>query len=164
MRQLFKSKEMSLIQVLDRRHRYCLSYDCKPINLNTTWKPPKTRRYVKPFVVFLKAKTCLRISWIKKIIMVQICYLMLYLGIETVSCRLLLKNGYTWIETRKSWATFSSFNAMPSKITKTIIMVSTRWWNLFAILYITLQEQFVYGSRHNDFSIELTKNGNIHVT
>ena len=69
--------------------------------------------------------------------MAQFCYLRPYLGIENVFCRLLLRIG-----------TYSSFYAISAKITEKNIMVSGPWWNVFDMLFITLQEHSVYGSRH----------------
>ena len=78
--------------------------------------------------------------------MVQFGYLrLLILDIETVSCRLFQEmSRQTWTETWKSWVMYSSFNAMPAKITKKFVIVSALWQNLVDIIFI-LQEHFLYG-------------------
>ena len=50
------------------------------------------------------------------------------------------KDGHGF-ETWKAGSTLSTFYAMPVKITEEIIMVSSAWWNLFVLFFITLQEQ-----------------------
>ena len=54
--------------------------------------------------------------------MIQFCYFRLNLGIDTVSCFLLpvATDGHG-LELKNIGPTLSSFNAMPVKITKTII-------------------------------------------
>jgi len=49
--------------------------------------------------------------------MVQVCYLRLFEGNETVSCRLALYGwqGWKWIEIWKNWPVFSNFDATSSK-------------------------------------------------
>ena len=49
------------------------------------------------------------------------------------------------LKVEKVGPTFSSFNAMPAKLTKNIVMVSDCLRNLSDIFFITLQEHFVYG-------------------
>ena len=60
-------------------------------------------------------------------IMVQFCYSRLYLGIETISCRLLQgiqRMGMDWDLKKLHGPTFSSSNATPAKITQNNIKVS----------------------------------------
>ena len=72
------------------------------------------------------------LNWIPKI-MVQFCYLRLYLGIENVSCRLLL-----WMERMNTdWNSCKNY--------QNIVMDSAHLRNLFGIFFITLQQHFVYG-------------------
>ena len=71
----------------------------------------------------------LRIDWILKI-MVQFCYLRLYLGIVTVSCHLLQRMA----RMEMNWMNFSSFNAISAKLTLKNIMFHAAWWNLFDYL------------------------------
>ena len=67
---------------------------------------------------------------------------MVYLGIETVfSSGATDGKESTWIV---KVLTFSSFNALPVKITEKIIMVGACRWNLFDVFSKTLQEHFVY--------------------
>ena len=77
--------------------------------------------------------------------MVQFCYAWLYLGIETIFCRLLqrvAKMDMDWNLTKLG----QRFQRLQkSIIKKKIIMVSAPWWNFFDIFSITLQEHFVYG-------------------
>ena len=47
------------------------------------------------------------------------------------------------LKLEKIWPIFSSFDAMSSKITKIIIMVSYPWQNSFVTVLIFLQEHFV---------------------
>ena len=59
-------------------------------------------------------------------LMVQFCYLRLYLGIQTVFCRLFTTSyrwqGWTWIENWKSWANvFQVLIFCPQKSTKTLL-------------------------------------------
>ena len=80
--------------------------------------------------------------------MVQFCYAWLYLGTETIFCRLLqrvAKMVMDWNLT-KLGQRFQRFQHLQKSITKKkIIMVSAPWWNFFDIFSITLQEHFVYG-------------------
>ena len=46
--------------------------------------------------------------------------------------------GWTWIETRKSWANVLSFNVMPAKNNINIMVTSTAWWKLFDIFFAAL--------------------------
>ena len=76
--------------------------------------------------------------------MVQFCYAWLYLGTETIFCRLLqrvAKMDMDWNLTKLG----QRFQRLQKSITKKkIIMVSASWWNFFDIFSITLQEHFVY--------------------
>ena len=65
------------------------------------------RGNVTPYPISFKSLNVSSINWILNI-MVQFCYLRLYLGIETVSCRLLLRmwQGCIWIKTSESSANF----------------------------------------------------------
>ena len=80
--------------------------------------------------------------------MVQFSYAWLYLGTETIFCRLLqrvAKMDMDWNLT-KLGQRFQRFQRLQKSITpKKIIMVSAPWWNFFDIFSITLQEHFVYG-------------------
>ena len=77
--------------------------------------------------------------------MVQFCYAWLYLGTETIFCRLLqrvAKMDMDWNLTKLG----QRFQRLQKSITeKKIIMVSAPWWNFFDIFSITLQKHFVYG-------------------
>ena len=77
--------------------------------------------------------------------MVQFSYAWLYLGTETIFCRLLqrvAKMDMDWNLTKLG----QRFQRLQkSIIKKKIIMVSAPWWNFFDIFSITLQEHFVYG-------------------
>ena len=55
-------------------------------------------------------------------------YFILYLGIETVFCRLLLRMAFDGhgLKLQKVGPSFSNFNALPAKITRKIIMVLVR--------------------------------------
>ena len=76
--------------------------------------------------------------------MVQFCYAWLYLGTETIFCRLLqrvAKMDMDWNLTKLG----QRFQRLQKSITKKkIIMVSAPRWNFFDIFSITLQEHFVY--------------------
>ena len=61
--------------------------------------------------------------------MVQFCYLRLNLGTETVSCRLLLQMAWmdmNW-NLNKLGQFFSSFDTMPQKIAKKLLLLVFRW-------------------------------------
>ena len=77
--------------------------------------------------------------------MVQFCYAWLYLGTETIFCRLLqrvAKMDMDWNLTKLG----QRFQRLQKSITpQKIIMVSAPWWNFFDIFSITLQEHFVSG-------------------
>ena len=76
-------------------------------------------------ICYLFNKTCLRINWFQKIL-VQFCYLRLCLGIETVSCRLLLRmaritlgargfmRGFRFCSSLKKWPAGRVFGLRPN--------------------------------------------------
>ena len=101
------------------------------------------RGNVTPYPISFKSLNVSSINWILNI-MVQFCYLRLYLGIETVSCRLLLRMWQWWIWI-KTWESSANFFKRPACKK---FMVCASWWNFFEIFFITLQEHFVYGKRH----------------
>ena len=70
--------------------------------------------------------------------MVQFCYLRLYLGIETVSCRLLQRMARMDMDWNLKG--LDQLKIQGYACTQKIIMLSALWWNLFAIFSITLQE------------------------
>ena len=67
--------------------------------------------------------------------MVQFCYLRLSLGTETVSCRLLLQMA--WNEIEQIRPLFSSFDTMPQKIAKTLLLLvsADKMWLITSSLY-----------------------------
>ena len=79
-------------------------------------KAGATSQYLLPF---RKAKTCLRINWIPKIMVQFFFYLRLYVGIENVSSRLLQR--MTRMDMAWSLKKMGQlYNTMPMKITKKI--------------------------------------------
>ena len=91
--------------------------------------------------VFRK-KNVFRDNWIQKI-MIQFCHLILYLGIETVSCRLLLRMGKD-----EHAQLFQVFNTTcPRKLSKN----NYCWYSVLKFVWYLLQnltQNFVYGKRH----------------
>ena len=88
-------------------------------NLFSVWNI-SSRKTVLPLQIFRCSPDY------RSTLMVQFCYLRLYLCIQTVFCRLLLrrtggKDGHG-LKIEKAGLTFSSFNIIPSKINKNIIM------------------------------------------
>ena len=139
----------------------CIAWLNRPWGPATTTKATRTskKHQVKRDYVFAKIK-------------VQFCYLWLYSGTETISHRLLLRmrwQGWTHgMKLKKVRPTFSSFNAMPVKITKQlIIMVGAPWSNLFDIFFITDSTGAFcvwVKALSYDFSEKWTLNNNILVT
>ena len=80
--------------------------------------------------VFRK-KNVFRDNWIQKI-MIQFCHLILYLGIETVSCRLLLRMGKD-----EHAQLFQIFNATCLRKLPKKIIVGNLCWNSFDIFFKT---------------------------
>lgn len=93
--------------------------------------------------ILLKAKTCLHIYWIPKL-MVQF---YTTFRLKTVPRSVTTDGHGLKLEKRKS------FNALLANIT---IIVSARWWNLFHIFFISLNEAFYEWVKtlSNDLSTE----------